>query len=299
MERQGGGPFDTPLNPEHPGRLDGQLGESAKTSFQETYDFVNAVNTSGLVLPRVLISHVPLYRPPNSPCDDPARSKVHGITREASKLLHQDTDRASTYQNMVGEEVTQWLLESLGPVAVFSGDDHDHCEYRHVRSNGRSRGLAAEGFGDGETPELTLKSVSMTEGVRRPGFARLSFYPAQTAAAAVTASFGYTPCPLPDQIAIWTHIYLPLLLATLLGLLLWPRIFLRSATAASRPHTGYLPLSNQRDDNHTASPPPSPTLANTPSSRPPPQPSRWLRDVVATAAVALPFWIVCQTHFAF
>lgn len=285
MEREGGGPFDTALRPQHPGHLDGALGKSARTVYQETYNFVTSVGNSRSQLSRVLLTHVPLFRPPNATCNDEARSAVHGVTREASRPLHQDTDRGSTYQNLVGAEVTNWLLSTLDPAAVFSGDDHDHCEYRHQRLATGATGPLVQGFDNNKIPELTVKSASMTEGVRRPGFARLSLYASSSSDA---LSVSYTPCLLPDQIGIWTHIYLPMFGFTLLTLLLWPRFF-RPAS----PKSGYLPLGNNKrddDEDHT----PTHQQPDTRRSR-----QGWLRDLLAVVVVALPFWLACQTHFLF
>ncbi|PWZ02919.1 hypothetical protein BCV70DRAFT_197171 [Testicularia cyperi] len=297
MERQGGGPFDSVLRPQHPGYLDGALGDSAKSRFAETYNFVQMLNDSKTPVSRVLLTHVPLFRPPGSSCNDESRSKLHGVTRESSRPLHQGTDQASTYQNMVGEEVTNWLLQSIDPLAVFSGDDHDHCEYRHTRHwDGRRPHTTAHNFSMKELPELTVKSMSMTEGVRRPGFARLSLFsslPSKDPATGKDLPWGvaaaYTPCLLPDQIGIWTQLYLPMLFVTLVGLLVWPRLL--KGSRSSSPGSGYLPLnSNKRDDDD------SPTSATPASTVPVRRKTSWIHDVVAVVVVALPFWIFCQTH---
>lgn len=63
-----------------------------------------------------------------------------------------------------------------------------------------------------QVPELTLKAFSMTEGVRRPGYARLDLLPAT---ASEPSSASYTPCLLPDQIRTWTHDYPCLLIVAL------------------------------------------------------------------------------------
>ncbi|TKY90146.1 hypothetical protein EX895_000144 [Sporisorium graminicola] len=295
MERQGGGPFDTYLSSEHAGKLDGQLGDNAHRTYKDTYDFVESVKLGGIRVPRVLLTHVPLYRPAETTCDDASRSARHRVYRESKRPLHQGTDRGSTYQNMVSVSVSDWVLRSIDPLAVFSGDDHDHCEYRHARVGGSaSANNVVDGFGDQEVPELTVKSISMTEGVRKPGFARLSLFSPPTDATVQSGStphvaMAYTPCLLPDQIGIWTQLYLPFFLVTLVGLKLWPRFFKARSEAA-----GYLPLNHQRkrDDD-------DPPLT---SERPLSSGQRtggWRRDVLAVAVVALPFWGFCQTHFVF
>jgi hypothetical protein len=107
----------------------------------------------------------------------------------------------------------------------------------------------------------------------------------------------YTPCLLPDQIGIWTKLYLPAFVLSLVLLAVWPR------WAHSRNSSGYLPLSNPRkrddDDDDFVS-------GNTDSARRGVSVGskrrtarRWGQDLMAVIAVALPFWIVCQTHLHF
>ncbi|SPC65128.1 related to protein FR, involved in hyphal branching [Ustilago sp. UG-2017b] len=296
MEREGGGPFDTHLSSEHTGKLDGQLGDNAHIAYKETYNFIESVKRGGFKVPRALLTHVPLHRPEGTSCNDAARTKEHGVNRESSRPLHQGTDRGSTYQNMVSRSVSDWLLQSINPMAVFSGDDHDHCEYRHrrIETTAASASTAyVDGFEPDQIPELTVKSISMTEGVRKPGFARLSLFPPSDSSAQLTMA--YTPCLLPDQIGIWMGLYLPFFILSLLGLLLWSRfVQQRTKTSAS-----YLPLNSEhqrkRDDD-------DPPLAN---ERPRHTGSRrgtqgsWRKDLLAVVIVALPFWVFCQTHFLF
>jgi hypothetical protein len=96
---------------------------------------------------------------------------------------------------------------------VGSGDDHDYCDYTHT-------GL----IGDTIVREVTVRfashahysssisryyrSFSMAMGVRRPGFQLLSLSPSPP-------SSRTTPCLLPDQIAVYLRIYVPLLLFSL------------------------------------------------------------------------------------
>lgn len=294
MEREGGGPFDSHLSSEHAGQLDGPLGKAAHAAYKETYEFVESVKQGGIRVPRVLLTHVPLHRPAGSSCDDPQRSVLHGVTRESTRPLHQGTDRGSTYQNMVSSSVTDWVLQSIKPVAVFSGDDHDHCEYRHVRAiNGSAATMSVDGFDYDQIPELTVRSISMTEGVRKPGFARLSLFPPPAAGQNSTERYvamAYTPCLLPDQISIWTHFYLPFFVVSILGLFIWPRL----TRSSSNVPAGYLPLNHQRkrtDDD--------PPMANEREPRHKPQKGGIVQDVGAVIIVALPFWIFCQTHFLF
>ena len=129
-----------------------------------------------------------------------------------------------------------------------SGDDHDHCEVLHsVGGRNSSVRLAnLPWLAPAQVPELTLKAFSMTEGVRRPGYARLDLLPATTSE---RASAFYTPCLLPDQVRTWTHDYPFLLLATLAAVALLRFSGLRNF--ARRRRAPPLPRSLRSDAAHT------------------------------------------------
>lgn len=107
--------------------------------------------------------------------------------------------------------MSNYVLRNVQPAVVFSGDDHDHCEvihqnYRHHQT------YNVPGFDPADVPELTVKSMSMTEGVRRPGYAWLQL-------SSNNHGIEYKPCLLPDQIFAWIGLYLPLFVLTLAFLL--------------------------------------------------------------------------------
>jgi hypothetical protein len=58
--------------------------------------------------PRVLFSHIPLFRPEGTPC---------GRERESSRTLSQGTGK--NYQNEMDEVTTKWLIETLRPTIVY------------------------------------------------------------------------------------------------------------------------------------------------------------------------------------
>lgn len=110
---------------------------------------------------------------------------------------------------MLGSETSQFLIDNLKPSAIFSGDDHDYCEYQHPEG----------------VKEVTLKSFSMAMGIRRPGFSLLSLLPPGTKSAGGIGqlpppSHADTLCLLPDQTAVYTRHYLPLILGSML-ILFW------------------------------------------------------------------------------
>lgn len=175
----------------------------ARARFPETLDFVESLSraatpdTSFSTLPRseptrLLFSHIPLFRPAGSHCNK--LSATHGVLRESYGAIEQGVDLYASYQNTIAQPVTDWLLDRVAPKLIFSGDDHDHCEVTH----------ALPGTSRSDATELTVKAFGITGGVRHPGFARVGLaWDSQMQHPRAEA----TPCLLPDQIAIWTHIY--------------------------------------------------------------------------------------------
>lgn len=88
----------------------------------------------------------------------------------------------------------------------LSGDDHDYCEYAHTVETS-------------VTPvrEVTVKSLSMAMGIRRPGFQLLSLIPPEHS----KPTFSDAPCLMPDQLGIYLSIYVPLILLSLIIVLLF------------------------------------------------------------------------------
>ncbi|KAG5417797.1 hypothetical protein I9W82_005433 [Candida metapsilosis] len=99
-------------------------------------------------MPRILLSHVPLYRDPNVKC---------GPFREKPKF--ESLGRGYQYQNSLTKEISNSLLDKIEPDLIFSGDDHDYCDIVHPQG----------------TREITVKSVSMAMGIYYPAVQLLSF----------------------------------------------------------------------------------------------------------------------------
>ncbi|KAI9835762.1 MAG: hypothetical protein M1819_001941 [Sarea resinae] len=169
--------------------------------------------------PTVLLTHVPLYRAPGTPCGPqrehwPPSPPPNGQTQP---LEHDEPNAIAVrqgyqYQNVLTPEVSKQLVEKVGNVGyVFSGDDHDYCEVIH-------RGYTSSGgAGAGGIREITVKSISWAMGVRKPGFLLLSLWnpldgaglPIGTQGGGHGAAGGGAPtiethlCLLPDQLAIF------------------------------------------------------------------------------------------------
>ncbi|KAI6089739.1 hypothetical protein F4821DRAFT_230821 [Hypoxylon rubiginosum] len=121
--------------------------------------------------PTVLLTHVPLYRDPGTPCGPlrehwpPAKPPKGQTTpvipdhRNAISVSH-----GYQYQNVLSPEDSVRLIKSIGNVVhAFSGDDHDYCELVHTPDQENVR-------------EITVKSISMAMGVPTPGFQMVSLY---------------------------------------------------------------------------------------------------------------------------
>ncbi|KAH9815696.1 Cell division control protein [Teratosphaeria destructans] len=163
-------------------------------------------------LPVILLTHVPLYRDPDTDC---------GGNREGGKAI---TIRAGyQYQNVITRSLSGSLMGhvfSAGEVMhVFSGDDHDHCDVTHRYNiglpgpDGNTRKAAIK-----SVPETTVKSFSWAMGVRRPGFQLLSLWnPVDERGKTVGTPLPTIQtqiCLLPDQLDVFID-YALLLGATL------------------------------------------------------------------------------------
>lgn len=122
-------------------------------------------------LPTILLTHVPLYRAPGTPCG-PMREHWPPAKRPKGQVEPVNPDGRNAisvaagyqYQNVLSEEDSVKLIKDVGNVVhVFSGDDHDYCELVHSEAKDSVR-------------EITVKSMSMAMGVPTPGFVMLSMY---------------------------------------------------------------------------------------------------------------------------
>ncbi|RCI08001.1 hypothetical protein L249_7792 [Ophiocordyceps polyrhachis-furcata BCC 54312] len=128
-------------------------------------------DAAGPDLPTILLSHVPLYRDPGTPCGPqrehrppmkPRRGQKGPVIPDHGNAI--SVSAGYQYQNVLSAEDSARLVGSVGNVShVFSGDDHDYCDLVHGEALGRVR-------------ETTVKSFSMAMGVSRPGFVMASLW---------------------------------------------------------------------------------------------------------------------------
>jgi ethanolamine phosphate phosphodiesterase len=111
-------------------------------------DYLNEVKNYHNVNPlekRILLTHVPLFRDPNT--------QVCGALRESKKPF--PIVKGNQYQTVISSELTDMILDCINPDLVLSGDDHDYCEITHS-------------FNNREVKEITTKSAAMNMGIQHP-----------------------------------------------------------------------------------------------------------------------------------
>ncbi|XP_022721131.1 uncharacterized protein LOC111278773 isoform X2 [Durio zibethinus] len=169
-----------------------------------SWDLVSNLSSDHQLHPRVLLTHIPLYRRDWTDCGPHRSSPIIN-----QRVLHDIHNQEIRYQNYVSEESSNQLLNLIKPLFVLSGHDHDQCTVTHESKSG-------------PVTEHTLGTISWQQGNLYPSFMLLS---------ACNSSFPDTSWPeeavlthlcfLPMQthIYIW---YLILFVLTILALLLWP-----------------------------------------------------------------------------
>ncbi|KAF9439023.1 hypothetical protein BGZ76_001475 [Entomortierella beljakovae] len=120
---------------------------------EESHNFLMRLGQEKPLLPRILFTHVPLFRLDTTPCGDARVSK--------QLILDRNGDQ---YQNMVNSSLTREILRTIQPDMIFSGDDHDWCEIVHSHD------------GNILTPEVTVPTFSFAQGSQQPAFVMLSLY---------------------------------------------------------------------------------------------------------------------------
>lgn len=150
-------------------------------------------------LPTILLTHVPLFRPPGTPCgplrehwppSNPPQSVDHRNAISVSKGYQ--------YQNVLNEPDSVDIVKKVGNVIhVFSGDDHDYCELTHDDKHANVK-------------EITVKSISMAMGVPTPGFLMVSMYnPIDGEGKALSSDQSQTLqthlCLLPNQLSTYAR----------------------------------------------------------------------------------------------
>ncbi|CAI4058427.1 putative lipid phosphatase CDC1 SKDI_04G4040 [Saccharomyces kudriavzevii IFO 1802] len=107
--------------------------------------------------PRILLSHVPLWRN--------AKQQPCGELRESKKPF--PIKNGKQYQTYIDQDISQEILAKVQPVILFSGDDHDYCHISHSYPLHGETKIAQE---------ITVKSCAMNMGIKKPAIQLLSLY---------------------------------------------------------------------------------------------------------------------------
>lgn len=201
-------------------------------------------------LPTILLSHVPLYRKPATPCG-PLRERYPPSSSNPTGELEDEPNALQLsggyqYQNVLTQTISNTLVSKIGSrlVQVYSGDDHDYCEIAHREFSGSPR-------------EITVKSLSWAMGVRRPGFLLTSLWnpinpttgESIDTTTTTTGTLQNHLCLLPDQLSVF--IWYGLTLAFTVFVLLARSI--TTITHPSRSVTPILPLSEAHPSSPSSS----------------------------------------------
>ncbi|CAB52734.1 ER lipid phosphatase [Schizosaccharomyces pombe] len=153
--------------------------------YQPARDFLKSFETNkDNSRPRILLSHVPLFRPAINSC---------GELREKDDVIKYGL--GYQYQNLLLPELSESILKAVEPIAAFAGDDHDYCEVVHNYQVDTR---------EAATTEYNVKAFSMTSGILYPGYQLLSLnYPYDNPKADQKSSYQTKLCILPNQIQIY------------------------------------------------------------------------------------------------
>ncbi|KAJ0744954.1 putative calcineurin-like phosphoesterase domain, ApaH type, metallo-dependent phosphatase [Helianthus annuus] len=176
-------------------------GHPLQSQTSASWTFVNNVSRDSLSPPRVLLTHIPLYRPDWTSCGSKRSSPI--INQRISRV---NGDHEIMYQNYLTEETSNKLLDFIKPVLVLSGHDHDQCTVTHRAKHGA-------------VVEHTLGTISWQQGNLYPSFMLLTASKLSVSNASNAVSTRL--CLLPAQIFIYIW-YILLFVVTLVVILVWP-----------------------------------------------------------------------------
>ncbi|ELR12690.1 uncharacterized protein ACA1_092000 [Acanthamoeba castellanii str. Neff] len=99
-----------------------EMEEWDQRSYDKTIAFLQDIRNAGAspLRPRVLLTHVPLWRPQTASC---------GPLRKNSPQI--PDSQGFSYKCLVAPHLSRRIIDDVRPVYVFSGDDHDQCVVLH------------------------------------------------------------------------------------------------------------------------------------------------------------------------
>lgn len=199
--------------------------------------------------PTIVLTHVPFHRERDTPCG-PLRE--HYPPSSTDPLPEKDAGNSIKlhdgyqYQNVLTPKISREIATKAGPLTqIYSGDDHDYCEIIHREFSGRPN-------------EITVKSMSLAMGVRRPGFQMASLWnpidpiTGKSTNPTVSPTLQNHLCLLPDQIGVFIQ-YAYILVLTILVLVV-RALALAFRVPMAATYEPILPLSNRPPGSPTGSP---------------------------------------------
>ncbi|AQZ13378.1 hypothetical protein BZL39_E07180 [Zygosaccharomyces parabailii] len=131
-------------------------------------------------LPKIMLSHIPLWRDPKKlPC---------GPGRESAKPF--PIERGKDYQTVIDGYITPEVLSKVQPDAIFCGDDHDYC---HIIQKYEANGVTKT------AEEYSVKSCAMNMGIKYPAIQLISLWnPDAVGSNSGKKTFQTEVCYLPD-----------------------------------------------------------------------------------------------------
>ncbi|GME95420.1 unnamed protein product [[Candida] boidinii] len=136
---------------------------------KESNYFLNSLNNPKHNIhnyPKILLTHVPLYRF--------TERQLCGPLRERNNKRF-PVMKGKQYQTVLEYDLSQRILNTIKPKIIFSGDDHDYCHIRHPLQHVNDAS-SIKGSGESFTDEITVKSSTMTGGIKKPAIQLLSLW---------------------------------------------------------------------------------------------------------------------------
>ncbi|URE22282.1 Calcineurin-like phosphoesterase, partial [Musa troglodytarum] len=156
-----------------------------------SWDFIKHISNDATSNPKVLLTHIPLYRPDDTPCGSHRSSSVIN-----QRISYAGTDHGISYQNYLSEETSNHLLDLIRPVMIMI-----NVQWYTLHQL-----------------ELTLLEPSWQQGNLYPSFMLLSARSNLTNSEdAVSTNLCFLP--MQTHIYIW---YLTQFVITLILIIMWP-----------------------------------------------------------------------------
>eukprot|EP01080_Neovahlkampfia_damariscottae_P000609 gene609-8113_t len=155
----------------------------------DAWNFINSFEKKNETNPRILFTHIPLYRENSKECGREYRS------RPLTQGFGYD------YQNLLTQLTSRLVLDKIKPIRIFSGDDHEPCEHLHKND---------------KVIENTVGTFSWLQGNIRPSFGMLNLIKFKKNGK-IHHKVHYDSCRTPNQ----TYIYIWYGFCTLMSLLVY------------------------------------------------------------------------------